>query len=229
MNGCVHIAAKKLHVPLLLEDLTPELARESRIKDHIVGCRIGSFDWERLEMDLILGEKTFKVDSNLAHYNKLRKRFFNKAVYNCQQFGKTYYNCGKIDIAWGIFQTGVDAVLREGSGVACKELFSQGIYDVTEDSFLNEYYDQYMDIDQIINPIVEKLEQVEDISNQLEYQRELKKASRGRWEGGGFGLKGALAGAATASALNAAGGLLHGIGDMISSSSDNAKIRKLKA
>lgn len=39
--------------------------------------------------------------------------------------------------------------------------------------------------------------------------REARKASRGRWRGGGFGLGGALKGAATAGALNAVSGFGH--------------------
>jgi hypothetical protein len=57
----------------------------------------------------------------------------------------------------------------------------------------------------LFGPYFEKREILE---NSLEY-RESRKEGRSRWTGGGFGLTGALSGAAKAGALNIASGLLH--------------------
>lgn len=61
------------------------------------------------------------------------------------------------------------------------------------------------------------------------FQKELNRATRGRWSGGGFGLKGAVKGAVTASALNAGTGLAYGLSNSISISRAKSKAEKQKS
>lgn len=65
---------------------------------------------------------------------------------------------------------------------------------------------------------------IDAIANKQEEQKQIRKEAkenRGRWEGGGFGVSGALKGAATASAMNVASGVLYSgaglVGSAISS------------
>lgn len=82
------------------------------------------------------------------------------------------------------------------------------------------------------------LEDIEDRYDRIiekqqaeENYRAQRKASRGRWQGGGFGLSGALKGAATAGALNAVSGLGHSLanatGNIVSAAEASGSKEKL--
>lgn len=111
----------------------------------------------------------------------------------------------------------------------------RGIYDFSEKKLFNSY-----EYEKIIKPISEA---IHDIRVQLaiinsdeenaKKERELRKATRARVVGGGFGLTGALKGMAMAGAINMGTGLLHGsvntVGNLftsISASSDRRSLYK---
>lgn len=107
------------------------------------------------------------------------------------------------DFARDTIQTVVLAPLYE-------ELLKCEIYDISQQRF----YSSCLDLDRA----QEGLYGVEEIHNRIlgrqaeeERYRELRKATRSRWQGGGFGLSGALKGAATAGALNMVSGLGHSV------------------
>ena len=104
---------------------------------------------------------------------------------------------------------------------ACKDLYSFGI-KITTETFISKY-----EID-FIGSIEDLYLQYNDIQKEkedIEYKREIQKSSRGRWQGGGFGMQGAIKGAMNAAVLNAGSGLLHSIGDGIAKSSDKKYIK----
>ena len=95
-------------------------------------------------------------------------------------------------------------------------------------NFLNSY--GYYDAIDVFSSYLKgiNLKFVEEISNiedfydetmkkvaEAEYNRELRKASRGRWEGGGFGISGAIKGAITAKVMNSVSGAFHSIANEI--------------
>lgn len=57
-------------------------------------------------------------------------------------------------------------------------------------------------------------------------EREEIKANRGRWRGGGFGVKGALKGAATAGVLNGVSGMLYSVGNAIGNAHSDSIMEK---
>ncbi|WP_022761961.1 zinc-ribbon domain-containing protein [Butyrivibrio sp. AD3002] len=73
--------------------------------------------------------------------------------------------------------------------------------------------------------IMQQIGRVDDYADQLSYQRNVERASRSSWEGGGFGLPGAIKGAITASALNAATNAWRSVGDSITDSGDQNDIK----
>ncbi|SHK48355.1 hypothetical protein [Hespellia stercorisuis] len=60
---------------------------------------------------------------------------------------------------------------------------------------------------------------------ELHYYREMRKAHRGKWSGGGFGIVGALKGAVEAQVLNAASGGVHSIVNKIGDIQTNHKLK----
>ena len=71
------------------------------------------------------------------------------------------------------------------------------------------------------------LKALDDGVEDVKLKNELNKSMRGKWVGGGFGLKGAVKGAVTSSALNAGTGLIYsafnGISNMLAKSSATSK------
>lgn len=91
----------------------------------------------------------------------------------------------------------------------------------------------HMDVFQYWIPVFEDIDdQYNDIcygAEAAEYYRELRKATRGRLIGGGFGLDGAIKGIATAGAINMAAGAAHSIFNLAGNMrSDRKKIRELR-
>ena len=84
------------------------------------------------------------------------------------------------------------------------------------------FYDQYSRFEEGYLSIIATAEQMDEY-------RKLRHASRGRWQGGGFGIAGAIKGAATAGVLNLGGSIISGIGSAISGAIDRSIINKKKA
>lgn len=76
--------------------------------------------------------------------------------------------------------------------------------------------DVYVELNQYCANKLEEIKIGFDKLNQIDTEeaikkgyREIRKETRGRWQGGGFGVSGALKGAITAGAMNAVGGMAH--------------------
>ena len=95
---------------------------------------------------------------------------------------------------------------------AVKPLFStlttSSIFDVSKESYYRTCLD-LSPVDEALQSVSSKYQQIEQTQAAQERYRQVRKASRGRWQGGGFGLSGALKGAAQAGALNMVSGLGH--------------------
>lgn len=99
----------------------------------------------------------------------------------------------------------------------CEEMDDQVCDEIQ--SIWNELGDLELDLEEII--------QDKEISKE---ERARRKASRGRWSGGGFGVSGAIKGAATAGAMNMASGAAHTavniVGNAVSSMAASARKNK---
>ena len=111
-------------------------------------------------------------------------------------------------------------IIKENLGL----LYHAGI-NMREEQFIQKHN---IDIDLYIKPIMDDYDQVIESANYIKNARRIERSSRSQWEGGGFGLKGAIKGAITAGALNAVTGAGRAIGDSAVDSTDNAKIRDAK-
>ena len=114
-------------------------------------------------------------------------------------------------------------------------LLNHGIYDISIEELINNHnaYDTW-DHDFIL--ILQQFTEIDHTVSEEKDYRQLRKDSRNRWEGGGFGLEGAINGAITAGTLNAASGLAHSIFNLIgnlgsewsASSKKDKAIQKMK-
>lgn len=111
--------------------------------------------------------------------------------------------------------------------LAVEKLIKYNIFEYDIDSFVI----QSGIVDEFFNDIkivIKKFDEISAYADGLTYKRDIQKASRSHWEGGGFGLGGAIKGSLTAGILNAGTDLFRGIGDSITNSRDASKIQKVK-
>ena len=103
-------------------------------------------------------------------------------------------------------------------------LYQEGIL-VQEDDFLYKYKINY---EELITKTIDAYSAILDEAKGLMHQRQAERSSRSYWQGGGFGLKGAIKGAVQASAMNAVTGVGRSISDSIVDSGDQAKLQASK-
>ncbi|MBR3919828.1 MAG: zinc ribbon domain-containing protein [Clostridia bacterium] len=128
---------------------------------------------------------------------------------------------------WGIFirriwKNNIDAFINslpisKGERTAIFEEIN-----VVFDTKFDELQDNLDDVSKIIEAIDAGVEITE-------LEGKMRKAFRGSWSGGGYGVKGAVAGAITASALNVGSGLVYDAVNAISASNAKHKAVKQKA
>lgn len=106
------------------------------------------------------------------------------------------------------------------------------LLEVEVDAELIETYEE--NGKKAINAIEALRKSYDDINERQRLEKEyrkLRKECRGRWEGGGFGVGGAIKGAVTAGAMNAVGGAMHsvfnGVGNLTSSMISNKEKRTI--
>lgn len=179
-------------------------------------------------MRLHLGTQTLKVDDNLLMYNNIITPYIDTAIKAATEYVKLYSSANNIENALKKFDEHLSRYQGMLIAKSCKALFDRGIYDVTESTF-NERYDQeYLDISGQISSVTDAINEILNYASQLENRLQQKQDSRGYWSGGGFGVGGAIKGALTASAMNAVGGIFHGVGDLFTSCRNDAKVRAKK-
>lgn len=125
----------------------------------------------------------------------------------------------------------VDEVIQEYIlDVTSAYLYRMG-NSISVQQFLRKYMDKYnMQYEPYYSPIVEKYANIRHEEAELAKYRNAVKNSRGRWVGGGFGVKGAVKGAVTAGMLNCGADFIHSFGDSSRERKDSLEIqRKLKA
>ena len=139
---------------------------------------------------------------------------------------QVYINAGGIVQALKIVpktaQELLDMVVENGIRV----LYDHNV-NFTKEQFLNKYYYQYeIDYSQVYTSVVEQYAQIREEERAMKEFRQAQRENRGRWQGGGFGVKGAVKGALTASVLNIGTDFVRAFGDSADDSKDSAEIRK---
>lgn len=147
------------------------------------------------------------------------------------EFKQWYSNAGGIQSVLGGYQKeAASLVIKYANAPLFSKLTDFEIYDISEKTYDRKCLD-LSDIDDAYSQIACSYQ---DIVNQQEAEKEyraMRKDSRSRVVGGGFGLGGAVKGMATAGALNAASGLGHSVfnaignaGSAISASSQKSRL-----
>ncbi|WP_302160724.1 hypothetical protein [uncultured Ruminococcus sp.] len=98
------------------------------------------------------------------------------------------------------------------------EIDSEKFTQLVQDTVPN--FNPFYAVEKTMNAIEEA---AEEVAAKIQDQRAAERSNRSYWQGGGFGLKGAIKGALTAGALNMATSAIRGIGDSITDALDKSR------
>lgn len=160
-----------------------------------------------------MGQITFTVDKNTLYYGRLCMYYLDDAREKKNKYSEIHSTFYSIDDFFSNFSLKVENLISDSVAKAVQILMDEGIYDKSE-KYILDLISISTAWAKILDKISDMEDQYEDITDKyeedLEY-RELRKDSRSRAVGGGFGLTGYIKGAATAGAINMATGVAHGV------------------
>lgn len=135
---------------------------------------------------------------------------------------KWYDKCGSIEKVIEGFRTfAKNYVINNVIKPLYNHLCECNIYDITESKYISMCMDDKY-IDAMESDLRDAYGAIEDKEKAEMAYRDARKAYRSRWQGGGFGISGALKGAAKAGALNAISGLGHSMVNAVGNSGSAA-------
>lgn len=120
-------------------------------------------------------------------------------------------------------------ILNAAAESVIKAFYSFGIHMTAEEFLEKYYYSHKIDYEQYYAIAIENYATIADYKEQLANYRSAQIASRGRWVGGGFGIKGAIKGAVSASLMNAGSDFIHSFGDNARQRADERKVNQMLA
>lgn len=167
-------------------------------------------------------------DGNLISVIEVQKIFREFSWKKTEKFVELYNS--KINTLDDLFDIGLPQFISDVSesiNLGVEILLKHGV-DHIDNSSLTDLASEYIDIEEVWKPIVDAAKKIEETADKLAMYRNVQRASRSRWQGGGFGITGAMKGALTAGAMNITTSAFRGIGDSLTNSSDRAKIAKMK-
>ncbi len=158
-----------------------------------------------------LFKKTITFSEASDHYFMAQLEWFDWLLKADRDFYEYYESKGNIRAVLQDYADFAEAILHKRVlSVLHNRLPTLGIYDISSDKFCDRCLDVSA-IDDAFDEIAGEYNAIEEELALEKAYREERKASRGQWQGGGFGLGGAIKGAAAAGALNMASGLGHSL------------------
>ncbi|GEM_PF-2414470 len=182
----------------------------------------------------ILGSYDIEFSDGFINYNELRKEFSDLSVEGYDEFIKLYKsNCLNIDDVHNeAFGLGCQCISKNVDR-AVSILISKDLMHIDKNNFINKYYTKFLIWEDDFENVDSRYREIVLTAEQEKAYRDERKDYRGRWQGGGFGLGGAIGGAMQAGAMNMATGAAHSVfniaGNMITSVSVSSKKDKLFA
>lgn len=148
-----------------------------------------------------------------------------------KKFLNWYDKCGNIENVLRGYKGFAQNVLND---LAIQPLFNSlrqyDIYDVSRDDYCASCAD-YTETEHALNFVAQQYTAIQNKREADAEYRAVRKASRGRWQGGGFGFSGAVKGAAMAGGMNLLSGMGHSVvnavGNAGSSMEASSAMRKL--
>lgn len=181
---------------------------------------------ETLQVEI--NNRTLIYDNDVIEFSKLNKLFLSRSSQVRNSFIEFYLqNVHSFDDIVNKLPNVLAKIEADAYKFVVDVFMEYGIDYITV-SQVKEKAEEYVDFESILSPYLIEWDNIETARMQIERRRSIERSSRGRWSGGGFGVKGAIKGAVNAGMMNAATGVFRGIGDSITDSSDRKKISEMK-
>ena len=161
--------------------------------------------------------RQFIPSIGLYNYNSIRQLIYKKRdecmFYFINEYNKLTNIEQVVDETEELFYSGLSEMLE----LCIKILNEQGIftYDISQFYNLHDSYIKMIEFPLAHQYISEKYESIIEDEAEKDAYRVARRKGRGKVVGGGFGFQGAVQGMATAGAMNAASGALHGTVNLI--------------
>lgn len=179
---------------------------------------------------VILGQ-TVEIPPVRSAYNCIRKDFVRLANEAAAEYEKLYRQDGSIQKVIETLGEQMHDCIAPALDHCIDTLVQHGVIDVDVRAFAECYQSFAEPCAEAFSEVYDRYTEVVMDAEELNQYRRARREGRARWQGGGFGLAGALSGAVTAGALNLVTGAGHvvfnAIGKTISSISDSFKLSRI--
>ena len=175
-----------------------------------------------------IGNRTLVYNADMLAINKLHNVF----AANSWQYRREYldYYDANVKTFEDIYNKAIPLfvqIIGESLNFGFQILMEFGIDYIDREKFKDDII-SLEDPLSALEPLDKAAEDIQEYAEALGDYRDVQRSSRSHWQGGGFGVKGAIKGAITAGALNLTTGGFRSIGDSITNANDRQRIRKLK-
>ncbi len=170
-----------------------------------------------------------RVEETVIAYNELRTKFVNYAEH-CASAFEAYYTDHVKDFE-GLYDKALPKAFEHAASAivfATSTLQDYGLPTLKEEDFLL-YAEDSIHLDRDLREYADISDAILELTEQLSSYRAAQRSQSSRWQGGGFGLKGAISGALMAGALNLGTQAVRGVGNAIVDSADRTRLKKVCA
>ena len=196
------------------EEIVEEKDDEIKIDEEDDGLSL-----KKLDGFSILGQEKYYDESQKLYIDMMKLHNRKAALYE-KELEDRYAKAKTMEKVWEEGTPWVEKIINNTVNENVKILYEYDIY-IRTDEFKKKFNINYWDK---IKGIVDAYDSVIHEANEYQQMKEYERAGRGRWQGGGFGLRGAISGAIKAGMLNAVTDAGRAIGDSIVDSRDNSKV-----
>lgn len=176
--------------------------------------------WENFT---VLGTTITYYEEQKAYIHAARLHADNSSLLE-KEIRKIYEKARSIDIVWDEIAPRTQSVIDKFINENVSLLYEQNIL-ISETDYKKKYHLKYFDY---LGKISDAYDKIINDANELQARRQYERSGRSQWQGGGFGLKGAVKGAITAGALNMVTGVGRSIGDSVVDGNDKAVLENAK-
>lgn len=180
---------------------------------------------------IVIFGQTVQVPPNRVAYNAIRMDFIRMANEAAVQYEKLYKQDGSIQKVINGLGEQMHDCLAPTLDHCITTLIHHGVIDIDVQTFAERYQSFAEPCAEAFNDVYDRYAEVVMDEEELNEYRKARREGRARWQGGGFGLAGALSGAVTAGALNLVMGAGHmvfnAIGRTFSSIATSFKLSKM--
>lgn len=173
---------------------------------------------------VLLGEELI-TDQSRDNFIEISQAVDIAAMKDYLELKETIYGYSDLKTLASNIRKDMDRAFEKIVKQALPIFHKRDIYDLNAETFVNRYVSEYISIVEAAENVKDKYDEIIAAGEYEKEQREYEKENRSRWEGGGYGISGALKGYAQASLLNAAEGLIYSARNSIGNAETDRKVR----